>query len=590
MPEYLLPTVKAVKLTDVEVYEATKGDYRRCFLKSLMSKLPAPKMETEKSRKRKRDDMEFDDREKARVLQKFLECMENGAEMSNLRDEIAIFKPKFHKLADIDRYSETSSVSGSTRLSDFNRPCRLSMVPERFTIPEMSPKPKIQKKVVNVDPEATYEVEAIWDMNLINNEVFVQIKWENYPSKFNTWEPLRNVKDNEVIEEFLENEMKGDEEVFNSICQELLDEEADAVEFYNSKPKKLIMLELRKFDPTEFKCYQLIYNLVKHQTGYYSNFRKKFRQMIVLNHFHNTDTRQQKKHKEIRTDIMENENNMFSVSIVNDVDFTVPEYFKYVSKNIFPAVDHNSNVPQGCKCTEGCSRKSKCCPTNIKEGQFAYKLVRNKKRLRLSNTQMIFECNDNCTCDENCLNRVTQQPRLFPLIIFKTENGRGWGLKTNTTVPKGSYLMEYTGEIIDQEESNKRGTLYDEIGLSYLFDLDFNETADATYTIDAFKCGNLSRLINHSCEPNCRIWPVTTCSQDLSLYKLCFFTTRLIKAGEELTFDYSGGVSIDSCGISTDAPDDNDDVGVSGNNIVRRHKTIDTCKCGSEKCRGFLFN
>lgn len=151
--------------------------------------------------------------------------------------------------------------------------------------------------------------------------------------------------------------------------------------------------------------------------------------------------------------------------------------------------------------------------------------------------------------------------------------------------------MEYTGEIIDQDESNKRGTIYDEIGLSYLFDLDFNESADATFTVDAFKCGNLARLINHSCEPNCCIWPVTTCNQDPSIYKLCLFSTRLIKADEELTFDYNGGIPIDDAGSSRDILDEDDESnGVSGNNIVRRHKTVDSCKCGSSNCRGFIFN
>jgi SET domain-containing protein len=120
--------------------------------------------------------------------------------------------------------------------------------------------------------------------------------------------------------------------------------------------------------------------------------------------------------------------------------------------------------------------------------------------------------------------------------------------------------------------------------------LDFNETAEAVYTIDAYKCGNLSRLINHSCEPNCRIWPVTTCNQESSIYKLCFFSTRLIKAGEELSFDYNGGVHDDSSESCKDALNDDDETnGVSGNNIVRRHKTVDSCKCGSVNCRGFIF-
>lgn len=287
-------------------------------------------------------------------------------------------------------------------------------------------------------------------------------------------------------------------------------------------------------------------------------------------------------------DIMKKEMMAFSVSIVNDVDFTTLEYFNYVRENILPA-DFNPNersVTFGCSCDDGCSRESNCCPTSVK-GQFVYKEVNDKKRLRLNNIQMIYECNENCACDEKCLNRVTQQPRLFPMQIFKTDDDRGWGLKTTANIPKGTFLMEYTGEIIDQQESIRRGEKYDEIGLSYLFDLDFNDTVDAVYTIDAFKTGNLSRLINHSCEPNCRIWPVTKCNQDPLIYKLCYFSSRQIKAGEELTFDYNGGVPIETIKVEDQ---DLESEGVAGNNIVRRHKTVDSCRCGSENCRGFIFN
>ena len=55
-----------------------------------------------------------------------------------------------------------------------------------------------------------------------------------------------------------------------------------------------------------------------------------------------------------------------------------------------------------------------------------------------------------------------------------------------------------------------------------------NEVIDPTYK------GNLARLINHSCDPNCitEQWNVVgeTC--------IGIFATRNIKEDEELTFDY----------------------------------------------------
>lgn len=544
----------------------------------------------DKSRKQRREELDTDARKKIKViLEEFLECRSNNVDM--LQNEIAIFKPKHIKLADIDRdcnFSETSSISGRDSLGKSSRPRRASIAPERFVFtPEPSPKPKLQKKPLYVDPDASYEVEAICDINLIKNQIFVQVKWENYTTKDNTWEPLENVKETEALEQFLEYEMTGEEEKINAACQQLLDEDQQDLEAFSRKPKRAIMQELKNFDPLEFKCYQLIYMLIKDQENFYYNFRKKFRHMLILNHFHELDIKQHEEHKRVKTDIMEKEMKVFSVTIVNDVDFTTFEYFHYVRENILPADydDLNRSVKLGCNCENGCSRESNCCPSIVK-GQFAYKNVNNKKRLRLNNTQMIYECNENCSCDVNCLNRVTQQPRLFPMQIFKTDDDRGWGLKTTSNIPSGTFLMEYTGEIIDQQESNLRGEKYDEIGLSYLFDLDFNDEADAVYTIDAFKSGNLSRLINHSCEPNCRIWPVMTANQDPQIYKLCYFSVRLIKAGEELTFDYSGGVPIEP--TNNDADDESG--GVAGNNIVRRYRTVDSCKCGSENCRGFIFN
>lgn len=578
------------KLTKQEIWNLTKGPNREKNVRAYIARV-VRRSSGNKSRKRQRDEMEADARKKLKVLlEDFLECRTNGNDMLNR--EIAIFKPKFLRLADIDRdcnFSETSSNAGSS-FGESSRPRRMLTAPERFYYDKSSPKPKVPKlSAQSFDPEASFEVEAICDINLIHNQVFVQVKWEDYPSKDNTWEPLDNVKDCDALQLFVDEEMRGEEEAIGSVCQTLLDELQPEIEALHKRPKSVIMQELKQFDPLEFKCYQLIFMLVRAQPNFYHNFRKKFRHMLMLNHFHELDIAQRQAHKKIKWDIMEKEANAFTVSIVNEVDFTILEYFNYLPENIPPADFHpveRSDV-FSCECPDGCSRKSACCPSIFK-GQFAYKKVGSKKRLRVSHTQMIFECDDGCACDADCTNRVTQQPRLFPLQIFKTHDGRGWGLKTAVGIPKGTFLMQYTGEIIDQDESVRRGEKYDEIGLSYLFDLDFNDDADAIYTIDAFKCGNLSRLINHSCEPNCRIWPVTTCKQDPQIYKLCYFSSRSIKAGEELTFDYNGGVHAETEEVGNDDDDDSEFIG--GNNIVQRHKTVDACKCGSAKCRGFIFN
>lgn len=590
IPNSFSPIVSMNKLSKVDLINLTKSVNRQKNLKAYMKKMRlARRNSMEKSRKQRREDLDAEARNKLKViLTEFLECRSNGAD--GLSREIAIFKPKHLRLADIDRegsFSETSSISGGS-ISGSSRPRRSLVAPERFQINKLTPKPKVTKKPVYVDPDASYEVEAICDMNLFKNQILFQVKWQNYSNKDNTWEPLENVRECEAFESFLNYEMKGEEDALRAAYQQMLEDQEMEIETYKKKSKRVIMQELKQFDPIEFKCYQLIYNIVKDDVSFYQSLRKKIRHLAILNYFHELDVAQHEVHKEIKMDIMKKEMMAFSVAIVNDADFTTLEYFNYVRNNIFP-IDLKPNeesMTQGCNCDDGCSRESTCCPTTIKGAQFGYKKMNGKKRLRLNNTQMIYECNENCSCGDDCLNRVTQQTRLFPMQIFKTGDGRGWGLKTLANIPKGSFLMEYTGEIIDQEESFRRGEKYDEIGQSYLFDFDFNDNVEAVYTVDAFKSGNLSRLINHSCEPNCRIWPVTTCNQDPLIYKLCYFSSRSIKADEELTFDYNGGIPIQ---VNKDDNEEKDE-GVAGNNIVRRHRTVDSCKCGSEKCRGFIFN
>lgn len=64
------------------------------------------------------------------------------------------------------------------------------------------------------------------------------------------------------------------------------------------------------------------------------------------------------------------------------------------------------------------------------------------------------------------------------------------------------------------------------------------------FAIDAARSGNITRYINHSCEPNCQsvvkpIW-YKSAPDDTSLYveRVCLVTIRKIAANEELTFDY----------------------------------------------------
>ena len=134
---------------------------------------------------------------------------------------------------------------------------------------------------------------------------------------------------------------------------------------------------------------------------------------------------------------------------------------------------------------------------------------------------------------------------------------------------RGTFICEYVGEIINFDEAEKRGSYYSDIGRSYLFDLDFH-MQEKPYTIDAFVYGNISRFLNHSCSPNCQIWPVHWDCMDENFPRLAVFANRAIKANEELTFDYSGGA------MNVEASDEG------------KVKFME-CKCGAANCKKILY-
>jgi len=85
-----------------------------------------------------------------------------------------------------------------------------------------------------------------------------------------------------------------------------------------------------------------------------------------------------------------------------------------------------------------------------------------------------------------------------------------------------------------------------------------------SYIIDAKKTGNLGRFLNHSCQPNLVVQNVFFKHHDLRFPSVAFFTSSVVRAGTELTWDY--GYKLDS---------------VPG-------KTIH-CFCGAVKCRKRLL-
>jgi len=230
--------------------------------------------------------------------------------------------------------------------------------------------------------------------------------------------------------------------------------------------------------------------------------------------------------------------------------------------------------PLGCECEGGsCELRNQdtCCP-NMNGQLFPYTKF---GKLRIEPGVPIYECNKRCKCGPNCANRVVQKGRKVKLCIYKTDNGMGWGVKTLENIRKGTFVVEYVGEVIREKEAEERGKKYDAEGRTYLFDLDFNSGSENVYTVDAAQYGNVAHFVNHSCDPNIAVFNVWIDCLDPDLPRLCMFALRDIIKGEQLTFDYRQGRQI---GIE-DAESEEDGDG---------EETME-CKCGTSRCRKRLF-
>ena len=191
----------------------------------------------------------------------------------------------------------------------------------------------------------------------------------------------------------------------------------------------------------------------------------------------------------------------------------------------------------------------------------------------LHSRRPIYECNDNCRCGPNCRNKNVQFGRKVQFEIFKTQSGRGWGLRCKQDLYQGQFIDTYRGEVITDEEATRRENTSSKAKASYLYSLDkFAETEDLDhepYVVDGEFMGGPTKFINHSCEPNCRQYTVSYNKHDPYIYDIAFFACRDIPAFEELTFDY-----LDK--------EDGEEMDDPGEGAI-------PCLCGAKKCRKWLW-
>jgi hypothetical protein len=278
------------------------------------------------------------------------------------------------------------------------------------------------------------------------------------------------------------------------------------------KKKMEIMMEVQPFDPKEYRCTLAFYHCIQNIP---SAFQEHVENFVYKSYFFEMEKMQRIKHDKIVETIKEKDPEI-QITIENDEDFDVLPEFEYITKN-FLADEFNATMmespekpskpPKGCSCVDKCSRTSDCCPKLVNES-FAYRKDKKEVLLKFKEMEKIYECGDNCKCDADCINRLSQRTPNVSLCIFKTLNDRGWGVKTLKKIKEGTFIMEYRGELLGHHEAGKRSEH------RYLFDLNMDREKNGFYTLDAFKFGSIARFVNHSCSANAKMWFINDCGRD----------------------------------------------------------------------------
>ena len=143
-----------------------------------------------------------------------------------------------------------------------------------------------------------------------------------------------------------------------------------------------------------------------------------------------------------------------------------------------------------------------------------------------------------------------------PYFEIRKSKIQGRGAFATRRIRAGTRIMEYTGELISQDEANRR---YEDDAMgrhhTFLFAVDDDRV------IDGAVGGNESRYINHSCAPNCQA------VNERGRIFIEALTT--IEPGTELLYDYAYART-----------PDNDNPESEG---------LYACRCGAPTCRGSIL-
>lgn len=242
-----------------------------------------------------------------------------------------------------------------------------------------------------------------------------------------------------------------------------------------------------------------------------------------------------------------------------EVGYSMPwESFTYIKKSLLNkslAIDTES-LQFGCACAHSLCSSETCDhvylfdsdyedPKDIYGNPMSRRFPYDENgRIILEEGYLVYECNERCNCSRTCPNRVLQNGVHVKLEVFMTET-KGWTVRAGEAILRGTFVCEYIGEVLEEQEANRRRDRYNCEGNGYFLDVDahINDISrliegSARYIIDATNYGNVSRFINHSCSPNLVAYQVLVESMEYQRSHIGLYANRDIATGEELTFNY----------------------------------------------------
>lgn len=167
------------------------------------------------------------------------------------------------------------------------------------------------------------------------------------------------------------------------------------------------------------------------------------------------------------------------------------------------------------------------------------------------NRLLYIECSNDCQCGKLCDNKSFQKSQNNHSISLFYAGLKGIGLRAEVDLPENSFLMEYIGEVLNANMVRRRSREYHREGNCHVYFM----MLQSNLRIDATRKGNISRFLNHSCNPNAEAQKWTVNGE----LRIGFFTIKKVKKGEELTIDYQFNGKMEQ-----------------------------KCHCGSHNCRGWL--